>query len=204
MSEPVWIVPFLAHEIIKIRQFIADDRIAHPHGGFGMASPQRIVFRHAFHEPKRQTAHVHACLGGIIKLEGVDQLVSQDMMRDTVIRCQRHHDPFLNGLGQAAHAAGNESRHDIGLPEIGVVGIENERFAIAFGKLMIGDAGKSVLPALGHSGHVGHEGPHFGIIEDAKVVGFDLFEIEGLVLDFVATELLRVNGRDSENDAYQE
>jgi hypothetical protein len=74
--------------------------------------------------------------------------------------------------------------------ELGRAGVENERLPTR--ELVIEEAGQPGIPSLGHSSRMPSRGLFRRIEVDVEVLGLEHLEIEALVLDFVATEVLGV------------
>ena len=105
---------------------------------------------------------------------------------------ERQDDPPANRLGDAAGAFADGAANGVGLLEVRVCRIEDQRLAPA--QLVIERAPKARAPALRHArGDCG--GLTLFLVEvDVEVVGAQHLEREGAVLDLVAAEVLLRGG----------
>jgi hypothetical protein len=161
----------------------------------------RQILRHALDEPQRQA--VQPAAGGAaphardVVLERVDQFVTQHVIGLRQRRAERQDDAAFQAFGHAARALAGLVRQDVGLLEVGMIGVEDQRLAIL--QLVIEDARDPRVPALRHAGRL-LGGAALRLVEiDVEVLGAHDLEAERLVLDLVAAEILRGRGnRDRE------
>ena len=128
-----------------------------------------------------------------VVLECMDELVAENMVGFGERAGERQHDAALQSFGDAARALADHAADDVGLLEIGVRRIENERLARLH--LVLEDARQARIPALGHAADARGVLALFFIEIDVEVIGLQHFELEVLVLDLVASEVLRLRGR---------
>jgi hypothetical protein len=181
-------------EIANRRQSIALHRVAELHRGVAVRGAERQVLRHAFDEPqwkvrKGGRGAVEVELAGEIELKGVNQLVGDHVLRIRERSRQRQHDPSPQRLGDAAGAFAEWFRDDVGLLEVCVGGVDNQRLAAREG------VSEQVLeprvPPFGDPRGQVDAGSFAGIKVDVKVLGLEHLKIEGAVPDLVASEVLR-------------
>ena len=84
-----------------------------------------------------------------VVLECMYELVAEHMVGFGERAGQRQHDPPLQSFGDAARALANHAADHVGLLEVGVRGVEDERLASLH--LVLEDAREPRVPALGHA-----------------------------------------------------
>ena len=178
------------------RKAVALDAVAQPHRGVRIDRSDREVLGHPLDEPQRQpdrTGDVDPgrtrTLSGDIELEGVHELVAEDViaLRHRVLK--RQNDPALEDLGEATGRLAHLLGRRVGLLEVGMRGVENERLPGA--DLVVHDPREPGVPALRHA--AGHQGglPFLLVKVDVEVLGTDDLPVERIVLDLVPPEVLR-------------
>ncbi len=127
-----------------------------------------------------------------VVLEGVDELVADDVVGLGQRGSVRQDDPALERLGDAAHPLAQHLGDDRGLLELGAAAVEDQRLAAL--ELVVEHPGESGIPALGHDrGHL-HCLLVLEIEVDVVVARLHDLEIELLVLDLVPPVPLGVEG----------
>ena len=108
------------------RQPLAAHRVAKPQSSLGICGSAREVLRHPFHEPQRlpETAAVTA---RDVELKGMHDLVAQHAIRLGHRRRKRHDDAAARGFGDAADRVGQHARDDVGLRELRLTAIDDQR-----------------------------------------------------------------------------
>ena len=152
-------------------QFFVDNGIAHPHGGMGVAGTQGKVFRQPFHHPQGNPLHGRQPQVGIrhgnIVLEGVHQFVTQHVVVFLVQPGKGQNHAIFQRFGDPAGAFAEGAKNGVGLLEVRLVGVKQNRFL--FFKGMIHQSGKTVVPAFRHACPV-HGGDLFlGVKMNVKV-----------------------------------
>ncbi len=110
------------------------------------------------------------------------------------------HDAAAQAFGDAAGPFAHQAGDDVGLLEVRMAGVEHERLAAA--EVMIERARQPGVPALGHARHVIGEHALFFVVVDVEMVGLERLELEGVVLDLVPSEVLRLGGTDARRQKY--
>ena len=112
------------------REVVAQDRVAHPHRRERVLAADGVVLRHALDDEERQADELlerAAPLRDVV-LELVDQLVAQHVVGLGVRARHRQHHALAKPLGHALRALADVG--DVGLPEVGVVGVEDDRLPL--------------------------------------------------------------------------
>jgi hypothetical protein len=112
-------------------------RVAEPHRRMRRYRPDREVFGHPLDEPERcleppsrgLDAAARSAEAGDVVLEGVDQLVTDQVIRFLHRVHERHHDPLLERLRDALHAFADVT-DDVVLLELWMVRVEDERLTL--------------------------------------------------------------------------
>ena len=126
-------------------------------------------------------------------LERMDELVAEHMIGVAERRGHRQDHPPLRAFGDTAGALADRALEDVGLLELRMAGVENDR--LAAGQRVPEDARQPRVPALGHAaGHRGGLGL-FRVVVDVEVLRFQDLEVEAIVLDLVSAEVLRFSLR---------
>jgi hypothetical protein len=168
-------------------------RPAHPHRGQRRRRPDGEVFRHPLDEPEwqrgraRESADPAGAAARHVVLEGVRQLVTDDVVEVAERAADRENDPPSECLGDAAGPFA-EAADDVGLLELGRGGVEDQR--LTAGELVVQDARVPGVPPLGHPPCNVGRGTLSRIEVDVEVLGAEDMPIEVLVLDLVAPEVL--------------
>ena len=98
--------------------------------------------------------------------------------------------PLLQEVGDAAGAfAGRLASQGVGLLEVRLVGVQDERFPLA--EPVVEEALVAVVPPLGHAAGVPERRVGHGFVAvEVEVLALQDPPVEALVLDLVATEVL--------------
>ena len=96
-------------------------------------------------------------------------------------------------LGDAADRIRHHARHDIGLRKFGLAAVEHQRLAPI--EAVIEQRRQPRVPALGEPGRHARGARFLRVVIDVEVFGGQNLEIEVLVLDLVAAEVLRSGRR---------
>ena len=108
-------------------------RITHPHGCVSVARPQRQVFRHALDEPTGQRKRVLLDAAGNVYLKRVRDLMTKDVIRLAETGSEWQRDPRLHVFSEPANALTDEPASQVGLREMRMGGVENERLSLREG-----------------------------------------------------------------------
>ena len=156
----------------------------------------REVFGHAFDEPKRQPqrrrdGRLAECLALTrhVELKRVDHLVTQHVVGLSQRTSERQHHAPLEDLGHTPSGFARSAANGVGLREMRMAGVINDRLPTA--ELMVQEARKPRIPALGKDAGLLHRLAFLGIEMDVEMFRLENLEIEALVLNLVATEILR-------------
>ena len=184
------------------RHVVAQQGIPQPHARKGVFAADREVFGHPLHHPQRQLGHAaqpaSAPRLGDVVLEGVHQLVAEHVVGVVIGARQRHDDAILQRLGHTAGALADEAREGVGLLEIGMVGVQDDRLGPL--ELVLEGASQPLVPALGHAGGVLDGDCSLVVVVDVEVGGLHDPEIEGVVLHLVPPEVLSFDRCGQEQD----
>ena len=135
-----------------------------------------------------------------VELKRVDQLVADDVVGVGERTAKRQHDAAAERLGDAAGAFAELALNRVGLLEVGMRGVEHERLPPA--QLVAEHAAEPRVPAFGHPRGDVDPFARARVEVDVEVLGLQDLKIELLVLDLVASEVLRRDWRgQKENDA---
>ena len=136
-----------------------------------------------------------------VALEGVHQLVAENVIGFAEAGRKRQHDAAAIVFGDAADTVGQEAGHDVRLRELRVAAVEDDR--LAFAELVMERGREAIVPTLGHSCSVQRRGVLRGVVVDIEVRRDEHPEVEVVVVDLVATERLR-GGRSRRQHAQHE
>jgi hypothetical protein len=120
----------------------------------------------------------------------VNHLVLEDVLELRVRAAERHHRAVPLEIGDAAGSFAGRLAQRVGLLEIGVGGVQNDR--LPFPELVVQHLGQAGVAAFRHAGGVHGRDPLALVVVDVEVLGLDDLEIELAVLDPVAPEILGV------------
>ena len=125
---------------------------------------------------------------GHVVLKRVDELVAEHVIGFGKAAGERQDDAAAIAFG---HAAGPfaDLAEDVGLLEVRMGGVEDQRLPAA--QLVLQHLRQPRVPALGHPRRDPHRRFFFRVVVDVEVLGGEHLEIEALVLDLVAAEVLR-------------
>ncbi len=198
-------------ELLERGQLLAPDGVAHPHRGVRVDGPDGQVFGHALDEPEGNAQGgvvapglVGMALGHDVVLEGVDELVADDVVGLGERRAVGQDDAALERLREAARALAEHLLGDRRLLELGAAAVEDEGLAAL--ELVVEHPGQPGVPALGHeAGHL-DRGLVLEVVVDVVVPGLHDLEVEILVLDLVPSvplgaEVRRADGQDEAGQA---
>ena len=124
-----------------------------------------------------------------VALKRMHQLVPEDVIGFGEAGGKRQHDAARLMIGEAADAVAEKDRRDRSLREVTVARIENDWLAAI--EPMIERNRQPVVPALGHPGRLHRRLAFFGVVVDVEMRRFEYAEVEAIVLNFVAPEVLR-------------
>ena len=141
-------------------------------------------------KPARQRERVLLDPLGDVDLERVGDLVAEHVIGLAEPGRERHRDARLEALGQTAGAFRRRGGRDVGLGEVRVAGVENER--LARGERVVEEVRKTRVPALGHARGVARRLLFLGVVVDVEVLGLQYAEVQPVVVDLVAPEILRL------------
>ena len=196
MPEAVGENPRIVGELLDGRQVAFQRGVAQPHRGVGIDRADREVFRHPLHEPQRWI-HVDerldpgtdAAPAEHVVLELVHHLVADHVLELGVGAGEGQDHAVLEKLGDAARALTDVAADRVGLLEVRLRGVQDDRLAAL--KLVVQDAGEARVPPLRHACCVERRRALGRIVIDLEVIGLDDLEVEGPVLDLVLPEVLR-------------
>ena len=105
--------------------------ISHPHRGIRVDVAERHVLRHTLDEPQRHAVQARRQIAPTdardVVLERVRQLVADDVVGLGERCAHGQNDAALQTLGDAASAFTGLLAQHVGLLEIGMIGVENQR-----------------------------------------------------------------------------
>jgi hypothetical protein len=165
----------------------------------------RQVLRHALDEPQRQAQRtlprgtVLGVLGRLLRdveLERVHELVAEHVVGLARRAGERQHDAALEHLGEAAGALADLAGRGVGLAEVRMAGVQDQRLAAA--QLVVEQVLEAVVPALHHDRGLAGAGVFLFVGIDVEVLGLEHAEVLGFVADLVAAEVLGVGGAGGE------
>ncbi len=166
---------------------------AHPHRGQGIDGAERGVFCHAFDEPERELCgrgDAGLPVAGDVILERVGQLVTDDVVEVAQCSADGKDDAPPQRLRDAPGTLPQIAPHRVGLSEFLRTGVENERLPPL--ELVIKERGKPGVPAFGHLTRDPRCVALGRVKVHVEVLGLEHVEVEGVILDFVTTEVLSV------------
>ena len=161
--------------------------------GHPLDEPQRQPRRAGLDEPRSRSA-----VAGDVELEGVHQLVPDHVVGLPERAGERQHDPALEELGDAAGPLAELARDGVGLLEIGMAGVEDERLPAV--ELVVEHAREPLVPALGHPTRLLGGFLLRLVVVDVEVLGPQHLEVERPVLDLVTAEVLGLGHRGEKRD----
>ena len=153
-------------------------------------SSDREVLGDALDDPERQRSEVlqpTRLRHRDVVLEPVHDLVAEHVIVLGVEAGERHDDSRAQPFGDAAGTLIDEATDDVRLLEVGVVRVEDDGLLRERVRQPVRE---SRVPPFGHAGGVGGRQRLRGIPVNVEVVRAKDPEIEGLVLDLVASEVL--------------
>ncbi len=106
-----------------------------------------------------------------------------------VIAGKRDNDTVFQPLGHSSRSLAYEAADDIGLLEVRLVGVEDDRLSRF--QLVVEQLGVAFVPSFGHATAVRCRFQLLGIVVNFEVFGLERLELKTLVLDFVSAEVLR-------------
>ena len=185
---------FRVVELVDRRELVLARRVAEPYRRVGIDRANGKVFGHAFDEPQRQLgAGVRSLLRrrgahDDVELKRVDELVADDVVGVGERARQRQDNPAPQRFGDAAGAFPKLSGDHVGLLEVRVGRVQDERLPAA--QLVRKQLLEPCVPPLGHTGGDVDPFPFARVEIDIEVLSFQHLEVELLILDFVAPEVL--------------
>ncbi len=187
VTEPVGKVSRVV-QIVDVRQFFTHGGIAQPDRCVRVNRADGQVLSHAFDKPKRK---VEVASENVV-LKRVHELVANHVIGVGEAGADGQHDAALHRLGDSARPFAQDAFHDVGLLEMGMSGVEDER--LASGQLMIEDACEARVPALGNTRGFAGGLCLLRVEMDVEVLRLEHLELERLILNFVLAEILRGRG----------
>ena len=183
----VLVEPGVLLEVRDGREVVAEDGVAHPHRRQRVLAADRVVLRHPFDHEEREANELLERAPALrdVVLELVDELVAQHVLRLRVGARHWEHDPLAKPLGHALRPLADVG--DVGLPEVRVIGVEDDRLALV--ELVVQHGREAGVPALGHARDVARSLLFLDVVVDVEVLGFEHLEVEVVVPDLVAAEL---------------
>ena len=120
-----------AVELFERRHIVVQHGVAHPHGGVRVFASDAQIFGESLDHPERKVAQI-ADVGRVatqhqVVLEGVNEFVSQHVVRLRVTHAERHHYAVFKRLGHPARPDANTALNGGRLLKIGVIVVENDR-----------------------------------------------------------------------------
>ena len=185
-------------EVLRRRELAFERGIAQPHGGVGVHRAEREVLGHPLGEPQRRVRAddalhaAHPAPRPDVELELVGHLVLEDVLVFLVGAGQGEDVPVPEEVGEPAGALVDFLAGGVGLLEIGVRGVGNDRLALV--ELVIERPRQLGVGHLRHPRDVQRRLALRGIVVHVEVLGLDDLEVEPAVLDLVAAEILRRQG----------
>ena len=148
----------------------------------------------AFDEPQREpdrAGHVQPRasrpLPRHVELEGVHEFVAEQVIGLVERHHHRHDEPPLQDLREALRALVDELAGGVRLLEIRMVGVEDNRLALA--ELVIEYPGEPGVPALGQAADHLRADRALVVVVDVEVLRLEHLEVERLVDHLVSTEV---------------
>ena len=175
-------------ELFEGRQPISLHGVAQPHRRIRVHPPDREVLGHPLGEPERQQRHGRALPTQHVALEGVHELVAEDVVRFAERRGERQHDAAALVIGEAADAFWDVAGHDGRLSEMRVAGVQHDRRTL--GERVPEDSREARIPAFRHARRDGRRLGFVRVIVDVEVRGRQDLESEAVVLDLVRSKVL--------------
>jgi len=181
-------------ELAEVREPVLAGRVPEPHRRVRVDGTERQVFRHAFDEPQRQARgrgngrEPTPPLPRDVVLKGVHQLVAEHMIRLREGPREGHHDPPLQGFGDAARALADVALDRVGLLEVGVARVHDEGLHAA--QLVPQRRRVPGVPALRHPRDERRGGGLLRIEVDLEMLGAEQLEAERFVPNLVPPEVL--------------
>ncbi len=166
--------------------------IAQPRFRVGVQAPDGQVLGHALEEPERRLKFQRIELAGQapgdhVVLKGVHHLVGEHVLEIGVRTGKRQDDPPLGEFGDAAGPLGDEAGQGVGLLELAVRRVEDDRLPLL--ELVAEDTAQADVRALRHARCIEGRLPFSGIVVDVEVGRLQDLEVEHLILQLVAPEL---------------
>ena len=131
----------------------------------------------------------------------MDELVPEDVVRLGEPAGEREDHAALEAFGHAARSLTDLARERVGLLEVRVCGVEDDRLPGA--QLVAEHARQTRVPPFGHTRREVHRLLLFRVVVDVEVLGLLHLEVELLVLHLVLAEVLRLGGRGAPTDQRQ-
>ena len=102
---------------------------------------------------------------------------------------ERQHDPAAFLIRHTADALAEEARHDVGLRELRVARVQDDR--LPFGELVVQRRGEPRVPTLGETRGLDGGVMFRGIVMDVEMRCLEYTEVQCVVVDLVASKRLR-------------
>jgi hypothetical protein len=139
-----------------------------------------------------------------VVLKGVNELMTEHVIGFGEAAGEGQDDAAFGALGDATGALADLAGQHIGLLEMRVRRIQDQRLAAA--QLVLQQLGDSRVPPLRHARGEGHRSFFLRVVIDVEVLGGEHLEVKLFVLDLVAPEILRARrrGRDKRQHRRQQ
>jgi hypothetical protein len=183
-------------ELLDGRQRVVERRVAQPHLGIRVHRAERQELGHPLDEPPGQRERVTLDAFRDVDLERVRDLVPEHVVGLAEAGDEGHRNARLRPLGEAADAFARRPRREVGLREMGMARVENDRLPLV--EAVIEQRGEARVPPLRHARCVPRRRFLLGVVIDVEVLGPEHTEVEAVVLDLVASEVLRIRRRGCE------
>ena len=190
LAVPVREEPRVRVELVDGRELLPFRRVAQPHGRQRIVAAEREILGHAFNEPERKRVEALEATRSRFRytvLKHVHQFVAKDVVVVRVDAGKRHHHTRPQTFGHATSAFRQFLTDDVRLLEVRLVGVEHDGLAVE----RVAEAVRMArIPALGHAPRIVHDERLGGIEIQVEVRRPHDAEVELLVLDLVAAEVL--------------
>src|SRR6266568_2709271 len=161
-------------ELPHAGELVVLGRVAQPHRRVRIYRADGEVLGHSFDEPEgeprgaRQPEVDTESLPRDVVLEGVHQLMADDVVGLCERASEGQHDPPLEDFRDAARSLTQVAGDGVGLLELGVAGVENE--GLTAPQLVAQELGVAGVPALRHAARLVCRGALGGIEVDVEVL----------------------------------
>jgi hypothetical protein len=164
--------------------------VAHPHRGLVGRIGDGVVLRHPLDEPERHRRDRRMAGPREVVLEGVNELVADHVIRLAQAHAEGERHPVALPLRDASDAVAERVGDDVGLDEVAVARVEDERLAPL--QLMTEKRREPRIPALGEHPRLPSRLLLGRVVVDVEMRRFENPEIELPVAYLVLAEVLCV------------